>query len=87
MPPAVAVVGRDLTKRFRDLEAVRSISFDVPAETCFGFLGPNGAGKTAFQLRDGKICRENGYEIWRRADDDAIVCDDVPAGSHTEVFG
>ena len=21
----------------------------------------------AFQLRDGKICRENGYEIWRRA--------------------
>jgi hypothetical protein len=29
--PAVAVVGRNLTKRFRDLEAVRSISFDVPA--------------------------------------------------------
>ena len=26
-PPAVAVVGRNLTKRFRDLEAVRSISF------------------------------------------------------------
>ena len=44
--PAVAVVARDLTKRYRDLEAVRSISFDVPAETCFGFLGPNGAGKT-----------------------------------------
>ena len=29
--PAVAVVGRNLTKRFRDLEAVRSISFDIPA--------------------------------------------------------
>jgi ABC-type multidrug transport system ATPase subunit len=27
----VAVVGRNLTKCFRDLEAVRSISFDVPA--------------------------------------------------------
>ena len=27
----VAVVGRNLTKRFRDLEAVGSISFDVPA--------------------------------------------------------
>lgn len=40
----------------------------------------------AFQLRDGKTCRENGYEIWRRADGDAIVCDDVPAGPHTEVF-
>jgi len=46
MPPSVAVAARDLTKRYRDLEAVRSISFDVPAETCFGFLGPNGAGKT-----------------------------------------
>lgn len=33
----------------------------------------------AFQLRDGKICRENGYEIWRRADDAATVRDDVPA--------
>ena len=46
MPRSVAVAARDLTKRYRDLEAVRSISFDVPAETCFGFLGPNGAGKT-----------------------------------------
>jgi len=41
----------------------------------------------AFQLRDGKICRENGYEMWRRADDDTIVNDDVPAESHTEIFG
>jgi hypothetical protein len=30
-PPAMAVVGRNLTKRFRDLEPVRSITFDVPA--------------------------------------------------------
>jgi len=29
--PAAAVVGRNLTKRFRNLEAVRSISFDVAA--------------------------------------------------------
>ena len=41
-----AVVARDLTKRYGGLEAVRSINFEVPAETCFGFLGPNGAGKT-----------------------------------------
>jgi lipooligosaccharide transport system ATP-binding protein len=46
MASSVAVAARDLTKRYRDVEAVRSISFDVPAETCFGFLGPNGAGKT-----------------------------------------
>ncbi|WP_433040854.1 nuclear transport factor 2 family protein [Dactylosporangium sp. CS-033363] len=40
----------------------------------------------AFQCRDGKICRENGYEIWRRADDTARVNDDVPEGAHVEVF-
>jgi len=41
-----AVIARDLRKRYRFLEAVKSVSFDVPAESCFGFLGPNGAGKT-----------------------------------------
>jgi hypothetical protein len=39
----------------------------------------------AFQCRDGKICRENGYEIWRRADDAATVRDDIPE-SATVVF-
>jgi hypothetical protein len=32
----------------------------------------------AFQLRDGKICRENSYEIWRRADDEVRVVDVIP---------
>src|SRR6266571_961311 len=41
-----AVIARDLRKRYRFLEAVKSVSFDVPATSCFGFLGPNGAGKT-----------------------------------------
>ena len=41
----------------------------------------------AFQCRDGKICRENGYEIWRRADDKLRVQDDIPENATTEVFG
>jgi hypothetical protein len=40
----------------------------------------------AFQCRDGKICRENGYEIWRRADDTTRVQDDIPATATVEVF-
>ena len=40
----------------------------------------------AFEMRDGKICRENGYEIWRRADDTARVNDLIPAGAQTQVF-
>lgn len=30
-----------------------------------------------FELRDGKICRENGYEIWRRAEDAHLINDDA----------
>lgn len=36
----------NLTKKFGDLLAVDSISFDVKKGEIFGFLGPNGAGKT-----------------------------------------
>jgi hypothetical protein len=40
----------------------------------------------AFQLRDGKICRENGYEIWRRAEDTHLVRDDIPADAVVQEF-
>src|SRR5580693_6325602 len=36
----------NLVKRFGDLVAVNSISFDVKQGEIFAFLGPNGAGKT-----------------------------------------
>ena len=40
----------------------------------------------AFQCRDGKICRENGYEIWRRADDPNVVNDDISATATVQEF-
>ena len=40
------IEAKDLTKRYRDLTAVDSISFSVTRGELFGFLGPNGAGKT-----------------------------------------
>jgi ABC-2 type transport system ATP-binding protein len=36
----------NLTKKFRDFEAVSDISFEVRRGEIFAFLGPNGAGKT-----------------------------------------
>jgi len=39
----------------------------------------------AFQLRDGRICRENAYEIWRRADD-ITVNDDIPEDAVVTIF-
>lgn len=44
MPSIVSA--ENLTKKYEDLLAVNSISFDVEQGECFGFLGPNGAGKT-----------------------------------------
>jgi hypothetical protein len=31
-------------------------------------------------------CRENGYEIWRRADDERLVRDDIPADAVVQEF-
>ncbi|MEC8891434.1 MAG: ATP-binding cassette domain-containing protein, partial [Chloroflexota bacterium] len=36
----------NLSKRFRDFDAVTDVSFNVEKGEVFGFLGPNGAGKT-----------------------------------------
>lgn len=40
------ISARDLVKKFGDLTAVKSISFEVQRGEIFAFLGPNGAGKT-----------------------------------------
>jgi ABC-2 type transport system ATP-binding protein len=37
---------KELSKRFREREAVRSLSFSLKRGEVFGLLGPNGAGKT-----------------------------------------
>jgi ABC-2 type transport system ATP-binding protein len=37
---------RDLSKRFRSVNAVTNLSFDIEAGRVTGFLGPNGAGKS-----------------------------------------
>jgi len=42
----VLIRARNLTKKYGDLLAVDSISFEVFKGECCGFLGPNGAGKT-----------------------------------------
>ncbi len=52
---------RDLRKSYRDVDAVRGISFDVRRGEVFGLLGPNGAGKTTtVEILEGYRKRSSG---------------------------
>jgi ABC-2 type transport system ATP-binding protein len=42
--PAIIVSG--LVKRYKKVEALRGLDFEIPSGMVTGFLGPNGAGKT-----------------------------------------
>src|SRR5262245_64171330 len=59
--PRVAIRIRALTKRYGDVEAVRSIDLDVRAGEIFGLIGPDGAGKTStFQVLGGVMPATSG---------------------------
>ncbi len=46
MNDGVVVKGDQLSKRYRDTEALRSVSVEVESGEVFSVIGPNGAGKT-----------------------------------------
>jgi ABC-2 type transport system ATP-binding protein len=70
------IEARDLVRRFRQVEAVRGVSFEVAEGEVFGFLGPNGAGKTTTIDMLCTLLRPtsgsatiNGFDVVRRRDD------------------
>jgi ABC-type multidrug transport system ATPase subunit len=63
---------RDVTKRFKNAEALRGVSFSIPDKSVTAFLGPNGAGKTTsmklimgFLKPNGGTIRVWGEDPWR----------------------
>jgi ABC-2 type transport system ATP-binding protein len=58
---ASAIVARDVRKSYGEVEALRSVSFDVEEGEVFGLLGPNGAGKTTtVEILEGYRLRDAG---------------------------
>ena len=39
---------KNISKSYSNIEALRQISFDIPANSIFGILGANGSGKSTF---------------------------------------
>ena len=62
LPPVLSI--RDLRRtygRWRRVEAVRGVSFDVPRGEVFGLIGPDGAGKTSIiQILAGVLKLQGG---------------------------
>ncbi|MDD5082212.1 MAG: ABC transporter ATP-binding protein [Dehalococcoidales bacterium] len=72
----LAIRTENLTRDFRSLRALDSLSLEIQAGSIFGFLGPNGAGKTTtinlllglLEPTSGKA-EVLGFDIQRQADD------------------
>jgi ABC-2 type transport system ATP-binding protein len=44
--PDYVINTQDLSKSYKETDALKSLNLKVPKNSIFGFLGPNGAGKT-----------------------------------------
>jgi ABC-2 type transport system ATP-binding protein len=75
--PGLAAAVRSLGRRaYREVEAVRSISFSIQPGEVTGFIGPNGAGKTTtLKMLAGLLyptsgeARVSGWRPWERRPD------------------
>ena len=66
MSPSALLSVRHLKKSYNGHPAVRDISFDIRAGSCFGLLGPNGAGKTTTIEIMEKIMEPDQGEVFYR---------------------
>jgi ABC-2 type transport system ATP-binding protein len=59
----------DLVKNYKDVEALKSISFEVDKGSVFGFIGRNGAGKTTTMNILTGLIRFNSGKIFIKGKD------------------
>lgn len=68
-PGEVVVSGRDLSKNFGGIVAIRKLDLELRCGQIIGLIGPNGAGKTtAFNLISGFLSPSSGSILFRGRD-------------------
>jgi len=60
----VVIKTKNLTKKYKDLLAVDSVSLEIEESECFGLLGPNGAGKTTLIRMITAVSPPTQGDIW-----------------------
>ena len=61
--PAPAVLFRDVTKRYGQVQALRGVSFALPPGTVTGLVGVNGSGKSTLLKLAAGFLRPTGGEV------------------------
>ena len=62
----MSLIVENITKDFRNIRAVDSLSIEIKEGSMFGFLGPNGAGKTTMlRMILGIIRPDTGRVTWK----------------------
>jgi len=55
---------KNISKSYGSIQALKSVSFDVPEGSVFGILGPNGSGKTTLLGIVMDVLRANGGDFY-----------------------
>lgn len=75
---------QNVSKRYQLKEAVRHLSFDLPAGKVIGFIGPNGSGKTTtFKLMTGLLQPNSGQVLFHNKSVKRIMVDHMSYLSDT----
>ena len=69
---------KNLVKHYKEVEAVKGVSFSVKKGICFGLLGPNGAGKTTtIEVIENVITPTSGEILYKGAPRSASFKEEV----------
>jgi len=80
-----AAVMRGRRARYREFDALKGVSFEIPEGTTFGLIGENGSGKSTLLKCIARILRPDGGDITTTGKISALL--ELGAGFHPELSG